>query len=364
MSAGNILTIVSGNDQACGRGNDNVTVGGVATFGALMVKLSDAAGRPLGGQPVRFRVAEATAGMNCMLTADGASEATVAAFGDGTALLHLRGGYGVQVSGASGSLTVVAEAEGAEPVAFALSVSPSKIAIVSGNGQTQPRVIRADGIAVARFEPLVVQVRDAYGTPLRDVKVTWSADGPGWMARDLDPYGSKQVATRTDDRGFATLNAMFGSSAWVYYADGYFSVAARSDDALVTFDMMVGGALPAANLLAIVGGDGQQVPRVGEHPPGGIATFAPLAVRLTDPSGAPLPGREVVFREGDPNSPMACQMSPNSGGGFRARTDGDGVAILDGMGGNSINAYYASGPMPVVAGADNSNLVTFALSVL
>src|SRR5262249_51159834 len=45
-------------------------------------------------------------------------------------------------------------------------------------------------------------------------------------------------------------------------------------------------------------------------------------------------------------------------------TDASGKATLNGMGGKSVVAYYASGKMPIVAAADGTNQVTFDLTVL
>ena len=125
------------------------------------------------------------------------------------------------------------------------------------------------------------------------------------------------------------------------------------------------GAARAQRTLVIVAGDRQTVARGGNQVPGGIATFGPLTVQLRNAAGQPVPNQRVNFScgAGKPAA-MACQLEPAGASSTFGMTDANGMVTAKQMGGNSANAYYASGPMPITVTADLAAPVTFALAVL
>jgi hypothetical protein len=165
----------------------------------------------------------------------------------------------------------------------------------------------------------------------------------------------------------ATLNKMGGKSVSVYYADGPFTITASHGAAKAAFQLSAAAdpskPTTASNVLKIVSGDKQSAQRTGTELPGGVATFGPLTVQVTDPAGKPLSGVRVSFICKQPAA-MACQFTPAGGGGVTLTTDAAGNATLNQMGGKSARAYYASGKMPIVVSGDNTNQVTFDLTVL
>ncbi|MBI4658023.1 MAG: Ig-like domain-containing protein [Verrucomicrobia bacterium] len=191
---------------------------------------------------------------------------------------------------------------------------------------------------------------------------------PGPMAAQIDPGGAKTSVAPTDGNGVATTNRMGGNSVHGYYADGDFVVTATQGASRVSFNLSVvpagPGDAPQGRQLTIVAGNGQKVPRAGSDVPGGTALFEPLSVALKDGAGKPIPGARLSFRMSGPPA-MAIQFSPGGGGaGTTVITDGNGVAILNQMGGKSLRVYYASGPFQVIVTADEAKPATFDLAVV
>jgi hypothetical protein len=365
----NAVRIVSGDGQAVLRTGERVP-GGQAHFAPLVVELVDSSGRPLGGQRVVFSCPQTR--MACQLNPAGGNSASLTTGADGRAVLNGMGGNSVSAYYASGAMPITVSADNAAPVTFNLTVldpppppapvAGARMTLVSGNGQVVPRTIRASGAPAASFAPLTVSVTDANGRPLPDVQVAWTCAKPENVACQSEPSGASPTLTRTDANGNATLNKMGGSSVVVYYGDTAFRMTASYGTASTTFDLTAGGATPISAIVRIVSGDGQSVARTGERVPGGQAHFAPLVVELVDSTGRPLGGQRVVFS--CPQTRMACQLNPAGGNSALLTTGADGRAVLNGMGGNSVSAYYASGAMPITVSADNAAPVTFNLTVL
>ena len=230
-----------------------------------------------------------------------------------------------------------------------------------------PRVATATGIPTATYNPLVVLVKDGQGRPAAGVTVTWTINKPGAMACQIEPSGASPSTVQTDANGVATLNKMGGRSASIYYADGQCVVTATVGGSSVAFHLnaVPPTANPNTNTLTIVAGDRQTVARGGNQVPGGIATFGPLTVQLRNAAGQPVPNQRVNFScgAGKPAA-MACQLEPAGASSTFGMTDANGMVTAKQMGGNSANAYYASGVMPITVTADLAAPVTFALAVL
>lgn len=156
---------------------------------------------------------------------------------------------------------------------------------------------------------------------------------------DLDPQPFVQIVVRATGPD--------GAGPW-------------SDPAYYRPDMVVTPGLTT------VAGDQQSVPRAGLDPPGGIAKFAPLVVRLADDAGRPRPGVPVTFTPSGPRQ-MAVQVEPSGGQhAITTPTDPDGLATMAAMLGDSVHAYYAEGQIAVVAVAqvpEDQPSVTFTLTV-
>ena len=100
-----------------------------------------------------------------------------------------------------------------------------------------------------------------------------------------------------------------------------------------------------ASLLSttIIAGNNQIVARTGSQHPGGVATFAPLQVKVLNPHGQSASGVRVDFTAVNIPPGMAVQFTPNTLGGTFAVTDANGIATLNQMNGNSMQCFNASG---------------------
>ncbi len=149
--------------------------------------------------------------------------------------------------------------------------------------------------------------------------------------------------TPTDANGIATLNHMGGASAETYYAVGAFTVTATYGSSTATFHLTATALQQAQQLYTatIVSGDGQSVARSGTSVPGGIATFAPLSVKVVNASGAPAAGVNVLF-DGSNNGAMAVSLDPSGSASERVATDSNGMATV-----SFFDAYYQQGAFAV-----------------
>jgi hypothetical protein len=149
-------------------------------------------------------------------------------------------------------------------------------------------------------------------------------------------------------------NGMFSvASVSAYYGTGTLTVQFVGDTLQETDFHLTVTDPPAQQVtwvqgakLTAVSGDYQVHPRQGNAVQGGIATFSPMAVKLTDPSGAP-----ITFACQKPPYPQqvnnfwACQLTPSGAenGTMSLNTDANGVATLNQMGGNALQFYYDDG---------------------
>ncbi|GMV06629.1 MAG: hypothetical protein AMXMBFR53_29050 [Gemmatimonadota bacterium] len=120
------LTLVSGDGQAVARTAPDVP-GGAAWFAPLVVRVTDASGRPVAGASVTFSVGPHPPQMAVQIDPGTAGSVSVLSGADGAARLDRMGGRGVRAYYAEGPFTVIATAPGAPdtpPVAFGLEVVP------------------------------------------------------------------------------------------------------------------------------------------------------------------------------------------------------------------------------------------------
>jgi hypothetical protein len=376
VQAQNVMTIVAGDHQTAQRTGNSVP-GGMASFAPLTVQIKDKTGKPIAGVKVNFMCAAGKpAGMACQMDPGGGSSTGGTTDANGQITANKMGGKSASAYYASGKMPITAAGDNTNTVTFDLTVTDAPppppptegatMTIVAGDNQTAARVSTSTGIPTATYAPLVVLVKDASGKPLAGVIVSFSVGShPNAMACQAEPSGSGASTITTDGAGNATLNRMGGKSASIYYADGQCQIVASYGKATATFHLNASAPVVSAqNVMTIVAGDHQTAQRTGNSVPGGMASFGPLTVQVKTPAGAPIAGVKVNFvcGSGKPAA-MACQLDPGGGSSTGGTTDANGQITANKMGGKSASAYYASGKMPITAAGDNTNTVTFDLTV-
>jgi hypothetical protein len=372
----NIVTIVSGDHQSATR-SGNAVPGGIASFGPLTVLVTNLAGRPAAGVRVNF-VCNAPGQMACQLQPAGGASAFGISDAQGHVVLNQMGGQSVSVYYAGGPFGIDVTGDTFAKVSFALTaltptpapipvVNNPTLTIVSGNNQTSARKGSEPPGGVASFGALTVLLKDGSGKPSPNVPITFSCHAPAAMACQLTPSGADRgtLAVNTNAQGEATLNQMGGSSISAYYADAAFTMTATYEKTSVTFNLAVNpGAGPAfTNLAQIVSGDGQSVARTGSTVPGGIASFNPLTILVTDLSGKPASGVRVDWICAAPGQ-MACQLDPAGGQSATSTSDGSGHVTLNAMGGKSVSTYYATGAFAINVSGPTLKPIAFHLTAV
>jgi hypothetical protein len=290
------------------RGDGQSGTVGTPLADSIVVRVTDASGRPVTGIAVEFAIPPGGTG------------------GEVTPATALTGGDGQSAAAwvlgeAAGSQAVDARVAGAGGVALrftasALAGAAHAIAAVSGDGQSA-------AVGTALPESLVVRVGDQFGNPVSGAPVEWSAD-PGRIA-------PATVETGADGRAAARL--VLGAST------GTQTAAASSpalDGSPVVFTQT--GMPGSAASLVRISGDGQSAEPGAELP-------KPLVVRLVDEHGNGMPNSAVTWVIGMGGG----SVSPGTG-----QTDEDGLAsarwtLGPAEGINTLNA--------VVSGVD---VVTFS----
>lgn len=367
------VTIVAGDNQHLPRQGSEVN-GGIARFQPLRVLVRDPAGQPVPNAPVTFHCNTGNRDMPCQLTPSGSDNGvlTVNTGHDGVATLDRMGGYALNVYYADGSLTVDARYQRASAT-FHLRVDPHAGAaytlfakVVSGDRQKATRVGEEPYGGIAHFGPITIQVTDASGHPVPGVRVWY-----GCVSAACDYANTPQYTT--DGNGMFTLPGFVE-----YYGSGWITLqfvgptmqSADAHELAVDPPKPAVTWVPGAKLVAVAG-DNQSRPRTGREVPGGIASFGPMAVRLTAPDGTPVPNAPIQFacekptRYWDPHDDFACQFTPSGAenGTMTLYTDANGVATLNRMGGSSLNFYYNTGRHWVRATYGNIAAYTLHFSV-
>jgi hypothetical protein len=297
-----------------------------------------------------------------MTPGGGGDSVNVTTNANGVATLNQMGGSSVSAYYANGSVPLSAHYAGLS-VNFHLTVvagtgpNYSDIAtIVSGNNQTQTLVGNQSFNAVASFNPLSIHVTDLNGNPAPNVKVGYGCGGALCNLPPTEP-------TTTDSNGNLMVSGMT-----VMGAPGPLSVQFSGDTLNgVSFSLNAVDSpvtwVPGAQL-AIVSGNNQSAARTGTEVAGGIASFAPISVKITAPDGTPVTQGRVTFLC-HATGQSACQMSPGGGdyNGVWVMTDGNGVATLNGMGNSSIHYYYGAGAFTVTISYGSIASVTVHLTV-
>jgi subtilisin family serine protease len=200
------------------------------------------------------------------------------------------------------TITATAGKVTAGSVVRVLAGAPSKLVIISGEGQTAPA---AELLPV----PLVVQVSDAYGNGIRDVEVGWEV-GPSVGGA----LGDTQ--SRTDSAGFARTHWTLGRHAGAQRVTVQSPVVADGSivfGAFATPNGVIAGSV--GNLAALRGGqalsaaatawrlEGPSVVRLTRH---GLSEASGSSAAGAEPSASPT-GRLIVhFR------PAALGLAPGA----------------------------------------------------
>lgn len=244
----------------------------------LIARVTDAAGNPIGGVPVSWRV---VSGGGSLVQVTEVSNISGIAFAD-YALGPLPVQNRVRVSLASGAF--------ADFVATGVPGAPAIILIRSGNRQADT--------AGATLAPFLVSVTDALGNPLGGVTVTWGEVQGGGI---LDHNSS---TTTPVGLAFATYRLPTRAGAANVVAD----VPGRNLTAL--FQATVLPATPVA--LRVTGGNAQtdSVTR----------TLAPFEVSVTDQFGNATPGALVSWEVVSGGGTLEAPTTPaNADGVARGR---------------------------------------------
>jgi uncharacterized protein (TIGR03437 family) len=225
---------------------------------------------------------------------------------------------------AVGDTTVIA-AVGPYRENFVIHVTqgaPGSIRILQGNNQTgnQSQVLG---------QPLVIEVRDAAGSPLSNVAVTWFAQ--------LGTFTAQQNTTDFNGRASATLRLPSDRT-------GAITVSARTGNNMeATFNITVlpagSGGTGSGSLVAQAGGN--------QSAAAGQAFGQQLTVRLTDANGSPVQGQIVDFRV----TSGSATVNPASG-----TTNAQGEASTSATAGSTAGAV-------VVTATSGALVTTFNLTV-
>ncbi|MBA2457756.1 MAG: Ig-like domain-containing protein [Gemmatimonadales bacterium] len=243
------LTLESGDNQTAPAGQPLAE--------PLVVRVTDAFGNPIPGVPITWTAIGGGSVSEATTTSDESGRASV-----------------VRTLGiASGQQSTSAASDdelAGSPVVFlhtATAGSPAGVSIVSGNDQSG-----VPGSTLA--QPLVVQVADQDGNPVRGAPVTWIVTGGGGQ---LDPPTSA-----TDDAGRASTNWTLGPTPGPNAAE---AVVSGVGQASFRATGLVGGPTQ----VVIVSGN-RQTGQAGQQ------LGADLVVRVLDAQRNPVPGSTVIWQ--------------------------------------------------------------------
>jgi hypothetical protein len=247
-------------------------------------------------------------------------------------------------------------------------VADATISAISGANQSISRSNMASGHSRAIFQPLTVSVKNPKGMPVAGATVTWSCAAPTEVVCMIVVPGggisTTATTTTTDARGNSSLNKMSGMSVEAYDGDGVITVTASYGASRATFALTIAGLAKNTRVLKVLSGSPQTAVRLdgGTSAPGGIATFAPIVLQLTDSGSNPV-GDAVVNFSCIAAAKMACQLGPSTGSFHSLRTRPDGTVTLSSGDGKGPLAYYASGNATIKVMADFADPINVQLTV-
>ena len=278
------IAVVKGNGQAG-------TVGALLAD-SIIVRVTDAGGRPVEDQPVTFSV-----------TGGGGTVAPLTSNTNADGRAGVRWTLGATAGTQTGQAKVTGSGAPANLVAAfsatANSAGAAAIAVVSGNGQTGTA-----GSALA--DSLVVRVTDAASNPVAGVSVAWSAAGGGTVSAPAVPTGA-------DGRSAVkwTLGAAAGAQSVTASATG------------------LAGSPIVFNGTAVVGAAGKLA--ITQQPSGTAQSGVPFAqqpkIQLLDANGNAVTQPGIAVTAEVVSGPGASLT-----GSVTVATDGNGLAVFTNLG--------------------------------
>lgn len=266
-------------------GDQQQGVVGTRLAAPLVVRITDANGRPVAGQIVNFRVVSGGGTVfagAASTNADGVAQ-ELWTLGTSTALADSQRVEVRAVDNSTGQPLVFAVFR-----ATALPGAPATLAVAQGSGQAAP-------VGHALPDSLVARLADQYGNPIAGDTIRWSATQGGTIDRAFSVTDSAgraaarwTLGTRYDSAGVAT--ARFTSGSIALHAD--FTASAQ---------------LPADARLVVVAGDQQRdtaAARLSDS----------VVVRLTTASGQPIAGVPVTWIPGAGGFASPWTSTTNSDG--------------------------------------------------
>lgn len=254
---------------------------------SVVVRVTDARGRPVAAQRVAFSVSSGGAGA-------AVAPDTATTDGDGSA------GASWTLGAAAGPQAVTALVVGASLTArlgaTAVAAAATTLAAVRGNNQAA-----LPGHELP--ESLVVLISDRFGNPVPGVPVAWTATGGGSVS-------PASVSTGAD--GHAAAHRVLGTTFGVY---GTTATVAGLSGSPMTF-VALGAAPPGSQPGAIAVSAGDQ-----QHGTVGATVAVQPAVLVRDLAGQPLAGAPVTFQPAQGSGSVT---------GSPAVTDANGIATLGG----------------------------------
>jgi uncharacterized protein (TIGR03437 family) len=207
--------------------------------------------------------------------------------------------------------------------ATATPVTPAKLTITGGNGQTVQIVSGAPTVVPT---PLGVQVTDANGNPLAGETVTWSATPAGSVS-------SFQATTTTNNQGQTSNTVTLAASA-----SGAVTVTATLNTLSASFTITATQPAPAITGLSIVSGNNQSAQT-------GAPFSAPLVVQTTPAIGGVTVQFAITGGSGTLSASSAQTLSNN------------GQASI------GVTAGSTAGTLTIQASVSGVTPVTFTLTV-
>lgn len=334
------ITVVSGNNQTVSLAQ-NLSGTPTAKFAPITVKVT-ANGAPVANQQVTWSSARSV-NMAVQMEPSSADTATTTTGADGTTTLDHMEGSAFWVYFAQGGFTVTAACAGASvtmnQTVGGLAAPALHLAITEGNNQRAFRTGTEVPGGTALFAAMQVRLTNGAGQPIAGQRVNFIThpSSPGMAVQNDPGY------FLTDGNGYATSNSMDnGAGVKCYYAEGPFTITVNTDNAQsVTFN---GTVTPTPQSVTIQSGNGQL-----RAPINSAAVFAPLSVQVKGSSGAPLAGLPVTWSITSQASGMTLQIDPAHSNPCTSMTDGNGIATLNKMGGNSIQLQGGQGNIYVAA---------------
>ena len=202
------LKLISGDFQVATRSGANIQ-GGEAFYAPLVVQAVDAAGNPVPGALIAWKLGNKPGAMACQFEPSGINPGFTYADASGTSILNKMSGNSARIYYADGDCEILATSGSAAPVTFHLKSSvpgPPSLSMVSGDNQTAARTGTNMQGGEAFFGPLTVSVRDWTGKPIYKEQRSSLDPKPGHtMAKDSTSQAARALAPLSPEDIFGVV---------------------------------------------------------------------------------------------------------------------------------------------------------------